>query len=429
MNLIPNGDFSKGLSDWEATPSGVTLVENLTKRFVMLSGDRHSAAVCSDAVEVIPAAVYRVVLERAIPGECDVSVISLGTVLKPDSSGEIIAVESPVRVQVTARAGNKIGIARVALVPIGVRARIYNVRSTVAFHPPNSPYEIACEIVNTGSAPIYSGVARLVTRHHILAEDHKQEILIKEIPIGGKVEAAWVIAKQKTARAPFKIEFDYPGGEACSGGATLKHLPKFLEKPEVRSVTGGRRWFTVGTRSLRVIGHETDYDMGPLLLSDEPNRRSLGVLHQMAQLVPLSGEPIPLWSEVSQVTPAGVTLKGKNEQANWTLQVKPDHRTKGITFDIKISGKRRIKDVNLEFGPFQTLLPLLIENGTFKIGDSKEVISLGWTTTANIQFSLVGSETAGVCVYRSTPITIMPGSVLHCSATLQKVTTGIVRHQ
>ncbi|MCL6624820.1 MAG: GTP-binding protein, partial [Fimbriimonadales bacterium] len=92
-NLIPNADFAQGLRGWDCTPTGVTLVSSERKRFVLLNGGRLAAAICSDPIEVLPGAHYILRVERALPGECQLALISRERVLEPDLNEEVVPQE------------------------------------------------------------------------------------------------------------------------------------------------------------------------------------------------------------------------------------------------------------------------------------------------------------------------------------------------
>ncbi len=426
MNLIPNGSFESGLNEWESTPSGVTFVRNDAKRFVMLAAEKHSAAICSEPIEVLPGASYHVEVERAIRGDCDVSVIGRDTILHPDSSGEIVAAESPVRVQVTAKPGHRVGLARVLVMPVGPRARILNVRSTTAFRKPGEPFEVICEIRNTGSEPLKMGLARLLTEKHLLAEEHKQEIRLPEIPLGGSVDAMWVVANQRMALAPFFIEAEFANGVVKAEGATLRHVPHLPPTKVMQSVGGAKRWFTVGSRGLRLTAHETDLDFGPALLTAGPDIE-LGVLHHLAQIALPNGGAVPLWSTLKRITPGGVSLTGKNDIAEWKLAVRPEHAAKGIVVELNLSPKRRIVGASLEMLPFQTPMRLGIQGGWPQIQTAKEAVRLGFSCTCKVPFLQQVSQASGLVVLRSEILTLSPGMPVRVVARIFRPESSIIR--
>ncbi|MGI8923546.1 MAG: hypothetical protein ACR2HJ_05810 [Fimbriimonadales bacterium] len=425
MNLIPNGSFEAGLSEWESTPSGVTFVRNETKRFVMLAGESHSAAICSEPLTVVPGAAYHVEVERAIRGDCDLAVIGANSLLKPDQSGEVVPTEGRVRVQVTARPGHHVGIARVLVMPVGARARILNIRSTAAFRQPGKPFEILCDIRNTGSEVIDSQIARLVTTHHDLVEEHRHEVRVRMLEVGDSTGVSFPILKQRGAYSPFEIEYEYPGGVIKAEGATLRHVPSAEGRP-VQSVVSGRRWYSVGSRSLRMTAHETDLDFGPALLTTDDGAE-LGILQQLGQLVPSSGGSIPFWSKVKGVTPRGVELGGSNEFAKWTLLMSADHASKGIAVELKLTGRKRLTNVNLEMLPFQTMLPLALTGGSVVVTAAKSKLPLAWRSAGRLQLALEVSEESGLAVMRSGQITLTPATLMRATAIINPAERAIVR--
>ena len=426
MNLIPNGSFEAGLNEWESTPSGVTFVRNEAKRFVMLAAEKHSAAICSEPIELVSGASYHVEVERAIRGDCDVSVIGRETLLHPDASGEIVAAESPVRVQVTAKPGHRVGLARVLVMPVGPRARILNVRSTSAFRKPGEQFKVLCDVRNTGSEPLTMGLARLLTEKHVLGEEHKQEIRLPEIPLGGTAEAMWVIASQRMALAPFSIEAEFANGVVKAEGATLRHVPRLPPTKVMQSVGGAKRWFTVGSRGLRLTAHETDLDFGPALLT-AGSEMELGVLHHLAQIALPGGGALPLWSVMKRITPGGVFLGGKNDVAEWSMTVRPEHAAKGIVVELNLSPKRRIVGASLEMLPFQTPMRLRVEGGWPLIQTAKEAVRLGFSCNCKVPFLQEVSQASGLVVLRSEILNLMPGMPVRAVAKIFRPESSIIR--
>jgi hypothetical protein len=425
MNLVPNGAFESGLNDWESTPSGVTLVRNETKRFVMLAAERHSAAICSEPIDLVPGGAYRVEVERAIRGDCDLAVIGRESLLHPDSAGEVIASESPVRVQVTARPGHRVGVSRVLVSPVGQRARILNVRSTAPFVKKGEPFEILCDIRNTGSEPIAMGLARLVTLKHDLAEEHRAEVRTPIIGVGATATVSWNVIAQRTALAPFEIQFEYASGAVKVDSATLRHTPRNPDQRTLQSVTGAKKWFSVGTRGLRITAHDTDLDMGPSLLA--ASEGDLGVLLQLAQISLQSGACVPLWSVVRTVSPGGVALGGKNEFAEWVINVRPDHANKGISVELRLSPRRRLERANIELLPFQTTLPLSSEGGAPALRLPKSTVRLVWSAQSRTPFHTEVSESSGLVVLRSETATLMPGMAIRAVASVTRAASSIIR--
>lgn len=426
MNLIPNGSFEAGLKQWESTPSGVTFIKNETKRFVMLAAERHSAAICSVPISVVPGAAYRVEVERAIRGDCDISVIGKETLLRPDASGEIVAQEERVRVQVTARPGNRVGVGRVLVRPVGPRARLLNLRSTVAFRKPGTPFEILCEIRNTGSAPIVGAAIRFESEKHVLLEDHKQEIHPPDVAVGGAEQVSWQIAAQRTANAPYRIVLEYAGGRVETEGATLKHVPRLPETKPVQSVAGSKKWFTVGTRAIRLTAHETDLDFGPSLLTTAEGYE-LGVVHAPAQIALARGGIVPLMSEVKAVGAGGVDLEGRNPLAEWSLSIRPQHSSRGITLDLRIHPRKRVPEANLEIAPFQSTLPLRFREGRIFLPAPKGDVRLGWKYSGKLKMEFEVSEASSLAVLRSELVTLTPAIPIRITATLHPAESAIIR--
>jgi len=357
-NLIANGRFEKGLRGWDSTPAGVTLVNTGRKRFVMLTGERSSAAICSDPVEVNPGGTYIVEIERAVRGDCDVSILGRNSLLKPDEKHEVVVRETPIRLQLTVKPGQRVGIGSVSLLPVGPRVKLFNVRSTSAFIKPGEPFLVLCEILNNGSEILEGAVARFISEYHELSEDSRMEVLLPPLNVGERGVLHWEVNKQMRAFSPFEIEVEHKGGVARTRGGTLRHVPHPPERITPQSVSGTRRWFSVSTRTLRITAHETDYAFGPTHIGDDSGRVSFGVLHHFGQITFDDHPPIPLWSEVRSVNPSGVVLKGDSSEAKWEIGVRPEHASKGIEFDIRLSVRRRLSKARIEYGPFQTVLPL-----------------------------------------------------------------------
>jgi len=426
QNLIPNGSFEAGLSEWEATPSGVTLVKTETKRFVMLRAGTRSAAICSDPIPVMPGASYVVEIERAMRGDCDISVISPGALLHPDHLGEVIPTEDKVRVQLTAKPGEKVGIAKVLLTPVGERLHIENVRSTAGFRKTGDPFEILCEVRNTGSKAIGSAVGRLVSSQHDLVEEHGHEVPIATIDVGGSQRLAWLVSKQKLALAPFSIEVEYSQGTVRATGSTLRHLPKPPAVKPTSAIATGRRWFSVGSRALRLTAHETDLDYSPGLLSTTTGAE-IGIIPALAQLVLPGGGVAPLWSKLKQAAPGGIELVGRNEWMEWTLVLRADVASRGVALDLKAMGKKRLPGVRLELLSFQTMVPMSFANGVVKLDASKESVRLAWRASApRNEFNLVAAAAPGLAVMQSGPFTLSPG-LLRATAAILPADTAIVR--
>ena len=425
-NLIPNGSFETGLSEWEATPSGVTLIKTEAKRFVMLHAGTRSAAICSDPIDVTPGASYVVEIERAMRGDCELAVISPGQLMKPDHAGEVVPSEDKVRVQITARPGEKVGIAKVLMVPVGERLAIEGVRSTAGFRKSGEPFEIMCEIRNTGSKSVGSAVVRLISDQHEFLEEHRAEQPLAAIEVGKSRTVSWPIRKQRASFSGFEIEIEYSGGTEKAKGSTLKHLPKPPDVKPNSAIAGGRRWISVGSRSLRITAHETDLDYGPALLTTASGDEA-GVFPALAQLVLPGGSVLPLWSKVKNSSAAGVELAGKNEWLEWTLLLSPDVATKGVGFELKASGRKRLQNAVLELLPFQTLSPMQEEGGALRLALPKDALGLQWEAKSpKLGFSTVTSPASGLITLRSEPFTLMPG-LLRASAQVMPAARAIAR--
>lgn len=426
QNLIPNGSFEAGLSEWEATPSGVTLIKTETKRFVMLRAGSRSAAICSDPIPVKPGAAYVVEIERAMRGDCDIAVISPGSLLHPDHLGEVIPTEDKVRVQLTAKPGEKVGIAKVLLTPVGERLQIENVRSTAGFRKTGDPFEILCEVRNTGSKVVGSAVARLISTQHELVDEHRHDVPIAAIDVGGSHRLSWPVIKQRMALAPFTVEVEYSQGTIRATGSTLRHLPKPPTVNPTSAVATGRRWFSVTSRSLRLTAHETDLDYSPALLSTVFGTE-IGIVPALAQIVLPGGSVVPLWSKIKQSAPGGVELTGRNEWIEWTIKVKADVATRGVGIELKAMGKKRLPGVRLELLGFQTMVPMTFANGVAKLDVAKESVRLAWSASMpRTDFALVASAESGLAVMRSEVFTLSPG-LLRATANVSPADTAIVR--
>lgn len=362
---------------------GVTLVSSERKRFVVLNGGRLPAAICSEPIEVLPGAHYTLRVERALPGECQLALISRERVIEPDLSEEVVPQESPVRIQVTAPTGKKVGVSRVALEPVGYRLKIQSVRSTYMFVPPGTPFEILCDLKNTGSEPIRSALATLYSDSLQLSEEYRHTLSLPEIPVGDRVTGRWLVLKQTKALATFQIEIQYEGGVTTTTGVTLKHTPRLPSAFVLPSIAGGARWFSVGSRGLRVTAHETDLDFGPLLVSLDKGKNSqpapLGVLHHIAQLVAEDGTRYPLWARLKRRSHSGIELAGKNTVAEWRLLLTPEHAERGIAFRLHLRILRRLATTPgapptawIEFGPFQTVHTLALSGGLLEISGTRE---------------------------------------------------------
>ncbi|HWP31624.1 MAG TPA: hypothetical protein VNK96_07880 [Fimbriimonadales bacterium] len=429
-NLIANARFEKGLRGWDSTPAGVTLVNTGRKRFVMLAGERSSAAICSDPIEVNPGGTYVVEIERTIRGDCDISILGRNSLIKPDENHEVVVSESPIRLQLTVKPGQRVGIGSVSLLPVGPRVKLFNVRSTSAFIKPGEPFLVLCEILNNGSEILEGAVARFISEHHELSEDSRMEILLPPLNVGERGVLHWAVNKQTRAFAPFEVEVEHRGGVTRTRGGTLRHVPHPPERITPQSVSGTRRWFSVSTRGLRVTAHETDYAFGPTHIGDDSGRISFGVLHHFGQITFDDRPPIPLWAEVRSVNPSGVVLKGDSSEAKWEIGIRPEHASKGVEFDIRLNVLRRLSKARIEYGPFQTLLPMHeveitsrkgLPNSVAVLGTSQGEVNLAW-------FGVGGAESvthiypeSGLMTLVTKPMNLLPGTVVRVRSILVRL--------
>jgi hypothetical protein len=395
-NLIPNADFSSGLQDWECTPSGTSLVETAGKRFVMLAGQKSPAAICSDPVEVVPNAAYKLWVEKAVRGDATLSMISRSGVVSPDGAEEVVPTETPVRVQVTSAAGKRAGIARVVLEPVGRRLKLESLRTTALFATPGEPFVIFCGVRNTGSEAVSDGTVELRGEHLIMLEEFRYPVPVPPLAVGESALIKWEVITQRRAVAQFAIELLYDNQSATISGSTLKHKPRDLDKPSQQNVAGGRRWFSVGPSATRVVAHETDLGFGPLLVTSPLDKAVLGVLHQPAQLVLGSGQIIPLFAEMKKVSARGIELSG-------------------------------LEMASFEFGPFQTESMMVLKNGVANVISQSGQIPLTWQATIKNALEVSGSSDAGLLIARTKAQLYLPGVQYRAAAALCRVSAAIMR--
>lgn len=425
MNLIPNADFQQGMGSWEATPGGVTLVRTHAKRFVLLAGERRAAAICSDPVDVAPGAAYRLVVERAIPGEVQVLLLSREEARPATPDTEFVAWDTPIRVQLATPAGKRAGVSRVAVEPVGARLEMSSVRDTTAFVEPGGEYEILVEVANTGSDVVSGATATLLAPHHDLAEEHRDLQRVPTLAPGETATLAWPIAKQHRASAPFEIRLEYGLRNQTLAGATLRHRPRAPERKTLKSVDGGWQWFTIASRGLRLTAHETDFDYGPMLLTDDKSKRDLGVVQRIGRVVHQDGAS-DLWSRKRRITPAGIQLAGHDDLAEWEVEIRPEHRLKGILVGVRLTPKRRVAEAHLELAPFQTLLPLSERAGGFVVGAPGAESHLLWNVTARFELQTRVLPRAGVVVLASGRLPLQPGRTQRVEAVLQRFEGSII---
>lgn len=426
-SLIPNADFSYGLQDWECTPSGVTLVEASGKRFVMLAGVKSPAAICSDPIEVVPNAAYRLWAEKAIRGDVSLSMISRSAIVAPDGTEEVVPQETPVRIQVTSDAGKRAAIAKVVFEPVGRRLRLESLRSTALFANPGDPFEIVCTVRNTGSEPVADATVELRGEHLLMLEEYRYPRLVPELDVGETAVMRWEVLKQRRAVAPFEIHLAYDDKITVVTGSTLRHKPRDLDKPPRQNVSGARRWFSVGTSATRVVAHETDLGFGPLLVTSPLDKAVLGVLHQPAQLLLSDGQSFPLFAEMKKVGPRGVELYGSNDIAAWTISIQPELRLRGIMIEVALKPRKRIEMGSFEFGPFQTESSMIWDGTIANLILQSGQISLTWHPTIKNSIEITGSGEAGLLSARTKPQLFLPGVLYRASAVLCRPVAAIIR--
>lgn len=425
MSLVPNADFQAGMANWEATPGGVTLVQTHAKRFVMLAGERRAAAICSDPVDVAPGATYRLLVERAIPGEVQVLLLSREEARPATADSEFVAWDTPIRVQLTTPAGKRAGVSRITLEPVGARLLMSNVRDTSAFVEPGSEFEILVEVENTGSEAVTGATATLVAPYHDLSEEHRDLVRVPTLTPGEAATLAWLISKQHRASAPFEVRLEYGIKSQTLAGATLRHRPRPPERKTLKSVDGGWQWFTIASRGLRLTGHETDFDYGPMLVTDDKLKRELGVIQRIGRIIHQDGAS-DLWSRKRRITPAGILLVGQNDLAEWEVEIRPEHRLRGILLGLRFTPRRRIADAHLELAPFQTLQSLQEEVGGFVVGPPGTSSHLAWSLNAQFELRTRVLPRAGVVVIVSRRLPLLPGRTLRVDAVLHRFEGGIM---
>jgi len=107
--------------------------------------------------------------------------------------------------------------------------------------------------------------------------------------------------------------------------------------------------------------------------------------------------------------------------------VSADHALRGIAVELKLSGRRRIPNMNVEMLPFQTMLPLALTGGGVELNAGKDSVLLGWRSAGRHPLALEVSEGSGLVVMRSEAITLTPGTLLRASAILYPAERAIVR--
>lgn len=393
----------------------------------MLGGEKGAAGICSEAIHVLPGARYRLWAEKAIRGEMDLAMIGKSGVLRADSADEVVAVESPVRIQATTVAGKKVGISRIVLEPVGSRLRIESVRSTALFSQPGGPFQIVCEIRNVGSDIVDDAEATIQSTDHEMLEEFRHPIRIGAVPIGDMAVIKWEVLRQLRAVARYKIRINYDRTELATEGFTLKHQLRDTERKIHENVAGSRRWFSVGSRSLRLVAHETDIGFGPMLVSIPLEKINLGAIHQPAQLVLQTGQSIALFGELKKIGSRGVELQGESEFGKWIIDVLPDLRRKGVLFQIALKPTRRLSLSHIEFGPFQTQLPMIHAVESAIVVAGKMECRLGWESPGRIHLKSSCSPEAGLYVARTDPLSMLPGVQYRFSAILCRKSVDIMR--
>ncbi len=426
-NLIPNADFSSGLSEWECTPGGVSVVAAAGKRFVMLAGETSAAAICSDPIEVVPNAAYRLWAEKAIRGDLQLAMIGRGTLDSPDGADEVVPTATPVRIQATGLPGKRVGISKVVMEPVGPRLRLDSVRSTALFAPPGSPFDILCEVRNTGSEPISLAEVVLESVDHEMLEEYRHPVPVPSLDVGASALLRWQVLRQRRAVAKFSLKLLLGKQIGETSGFTLKHQPRNLDKPVHENVAGTKRWFSVGGRTTRVVAHETDLGFGPMLVTAPLEKASLGVLHQCAQIVMGDGVAVPMFSELKRVTSRGVELVGALDIGRWTITVSPDLSNKGVLIEVGLTPRRRLDHAMLEFGPFQTQATMIAVGDGAMVLASKTPSELTWLPGPRTNIVSTASPDAGILIARTPAQKMLPGVLYRAAATIGRPSKAIIR--
>lgn len=402
-------------------------METTGKRFVMLAGQKSAAAICSDPVAVIASAAYKLWVEKAVRGDITVSMISRSGVASPDGAEEVVASESPVRIQVTASAGKRAGVAKVVLEPVGRRLRLESLRTTSLFAIPGRPFEIICAVRNTGSEPVSDATVELRGDDLIMLEEFRYPMPVPALDVGESALTRWEIIAQRRAVARFEIELQYDDHISAIPGSTLRHKPRDLDRPVRQNVAGGWRWFSVGPSATRVVAHETDLGFGPLLVTAPLDKAVLGVLHQPVQLVLGSGQIVPLFAEMKKVTARGVELSGSGDIGKWTTWILPELRLRGIVVEVGLTPRKRLDMASFEFGPFQTESAMILDGGVANVLCQSGHIALTWQPTMKSAIEVFGTEEAGLLAARTKPRVFLPGVLYRAAAILCRPSAAIMR--
>lgn len=422
-NLIPNPDFEQGLLGWEATPGNVSLVDAPSGRTVLLRPGKGIAAICSDPIDVLPGARYLLEVGYRLPVKCEIAVLGRNGVVAPAQDGEVVAEESPVRVQITARGGPNAGISFVRMEPVGPRFKVLEVSSSYPFTLPGAPFEISCAFTNTGSATTPSGFAHLRAEHLDLVEEHKAEQAIEPLAIGEIGRVAWLIGRQRRALARFEISLEAGPAKVSVSNTCVKHIPRPPAADTLKSVVQARGWYSVGTRGLRLTGHETDMDYSPVHVGDDMGRTTFGVLDHIAQLSVAGSDLIPLWSKLARGGAGQIELRGANDLARWTIGLRPNHRDHGIEFEVKLQPRRRLDSASILMGPLRLApgaLGLEAKQGRQPRQLEQE---LNWYMNDGIpQFVPPTSRSISTKLR-----TLMPGTTIRILATLARVRKEIAK--
>lgn len=415
-NLIPNPDFEQGLLGWEATPGNVSLVDAPSGRTVLLRPGKGVAAICSDPIEVLPGARYVLEVGYRLPIKCEIAVLGQSGMVAPAQDGEVVANESPVRVQVTARAGANAGISFVRMQPVGPRFKVLEVSSSYPFTAPGAPFEITCAFTNVGSAPTPSGFAHLRAEHLDLLEEHKAEQAIEALAIGEVARVGWLIGRQRRALARFEIALEAGPAKISIASTSVKHIPRPPAADSIKSVVQARGWYSVGTRGLRLTGHETDMDYSPVHVGDDMGRTTFGVLDHIAQLSVAGLDLIPLWSTLARGGPGQVELRGANDFARWTIGLRPNHRDHGIDFELKLQPRRRLDSASVVLGPLRFAPGALGSEAKPIRRPRHEEPELDWQMDDGIA-EFVPPTSRSIS---TKPRTLMPGTTVRILATLAR---------
>lgn len=414
-NLIPNGDFAEGLSGWECSPSGVSLVTTASKRFILLSGEATASAILSSPIKLIPGAAYKVSKSVALAGDCELQLRTDEGSTPIELAGEFIAPTSVARIQISSDKSKRVGISEVRVEPIGARMELISVSDDYALRESGDAFQITAYVANSGSTDITRAKIRLIPTAQKLAEEHRSEQSIETLRVGATQSVSWGVLGQSRAISPFKIELEFAGKTAAIEGISLRHRPRLPAERLIKSVSGNKRCISIANRGLRITAHETDLDFGPLHIYGERNRTQIGVFHQMAQLKTKS-HTIPLWTSFKRVTPSSVELVGKSDIGDWSIVCSAEHHERGISFEVRLRMKKRIPNAVLELLPLASLKTMRCNNGAIELLDNANSVHLQLSALRGEPLHLSFDESANVTSLKSKIMNLMPSSNLRATA-------------